>query len=476
MASDAPHACRARSVVVTAILAVCGALAAPSDGHAQTSGRPAGTTPRGGDVFAASPPRGDAFAGTDTGPCNDPRITELAQQRRERAYRDTTGRVKTAADMLATRHGLRHPFVNRGGVCRDAPGVVFFIPLELDAEFRRNLALLAGGAGDEIFAGNGRPSGNGPDPAGGTGGGGDPGGRGTPPGRPGTPSPDATGPGTGPPGEAARLGHEARVRRCMKVLEQQGSLRGFPSCEGVLSAAQKGFEPAPVSKGAKRAPPAPPPPPCPGALVVLETSDPRNAIAAQWFLRGGKKTGGGLLSVMQARPADPALRGTRLVEHLTPGPSSCPQRIAAQACTSGTRAASAGSGREVANTFVLGSLSGLSMSIDVAGSIPGETVTLSVPYTAGPAVTARRGELHSMFLDAHLMLDFGAASVDVLADGPESCTVTCSQTFTCRAADGERRYGPFTITYTLEHEAPWAPFMGTGRTRVSATKTGPAAP
>ena len=97
--------------------------------------------PRGGDVFSAteSGRGGDTFgaSATDTSRCRDPQIAVIERRERARAYLDTTGKVKMAADYLARKHG--DPFVNRGSVCMHHPGVIFMIPEQFDAEFRQLL-------------------------------------------------------------------------------------------------------------------------------------------------------------------------------------------------------------------------------------------------------------------------------------------------------------------------------------------------
>ena len=101
----------------------------------QAQPRPRG----GGDVFSATEPGrgGDTFgaSATDTGRCRDPQIAVIERRERARAYLDTTGKVKMAADYLARKHG--DPFVNRGSVCMHHPGVIFMIPEQFDAEFRQ---------------------------------------------------------------------------------------------------------------------------------------------------------------------------------------------------------------------------------------------------------------------------------------------------------------------------------------------------
>jgi hypothetical protein len=63
-------------------------------------------------------------------------------ERREgaRAYLDTNGSVRAAANFLARKYD--DPFVNRGSVCAESPGIVFLIPERFDAEFRQIVTLI----------------------------------------------------------------------------------------------------------------------------------------------------------------------------------------------------------------------------------------------------------------------------------------------------------------------------------------------
>ncbi len=85
-----------------------------------------------GDVFASSPGAARP-ASTDTGPCQDRQIAIEEGRRHARAYRDTDGRIQAAVNYLATKYG--DPSINRGGVCANAPGVIYFVDNRFDAEF-----------------------------------------------------------------------------------------------------------------------------------------------------------------------------------------------------------------------------------------------------------------------------------------------------------------------------------------------------
>ena len=71
------------------------------------------------------------------GPCQDPQIAVTERNNNAHAYRDTTGKIKQAADYLATKY--RDPFVNRASACKHASGFVYLIPNRMDAEFRKVL-------------------------------------------------------------------------------------------------------------------------------------------------------------------------------------------------------------------------------------------------------------------------------------------------------------------------------------------------
>ncbi len=94
------------------------------------------------EVFAAS--NQTTHSNTDTfsiGPCQDPQIAIAERNNDAHAYRDTTGKIKQAADYLATKY--REPFVNRASVCKHAPGFVYLIPNKMNGEFRKVLRTFA---------------------------------------------------------------------------------------------------------------------------------------------------------------------------------------------------------------------------------------------------------------------------------------------------------------------------------------------
>lgn len=86
------------------------------------------------DVFSSGDRVGQTGEGFDTGPCRDPQIAREESRQNARAYLDTDGRIKVAADYLARKYG--DPYVNRSGACLHARGAVFLIPDRYDGEFR----------------------------------------------------------------------------------------------------------------------------------------------------------------------------------------------------------------------------------------------------------------------------------------------------------------------------------------------------
>lgn len=99
-------------------------------------------------AMAASTLTEEVFASGDrgaderfsTGPCRDPQIAVRERQEGARAYLDTNGKVKIAADYLARRYD--DPFVNSGAVCAGHPGIVYLIPDRFDAEFNKIVGLV----------------------------------------------------------------------------------------------------------------------------------------------------------------------------------------------------------------------------------------------------------------------------------------------------------------------------------------------
>ncbi len=170
-----------------------------------------------------------------------------------------------------------------------------------------------------------------------------------------------------------------------------------------------------------------PDPSCPETLVVAGRLDQRALIDGQWFARGGR-TGGGIVSVMEARPAARSWRGARLTESLSLGANSCNLANAGQLCGTGNRA-----------EFTVGP-QGTEILLPIGN--------VTVPWASQGA------QAQNSFPDSHFILDARLgqsrpAGVSVLGTGAGPCVVSCRQTFTCGRGAQQVSYGPFTITYTL---------------------------
>ncbi len=169
-----------------------------------------------------------------------------------------------------------------------------------------------------------------------------------------------------------------------------------------------------------------PDPSCPEALVVAGISDQRRLLDEQWFGRGGR-TGGGIVAVMEARPASRSWQGARISETLALGVNSCGIRNAQNLCTTGH-----------APEFVV-------------GTPPGPrtlAIGLTVPWSP-PAATARNS-----FPDFHFVADGAGrpAGVSLLGTGTGPCLVSCRQSYACGRGAQQVTYGPFAITYTFTRD------------------------
>ncbi len=174
-----------------------------------------------------------------------------------------------------------------------------------------------------------------------------------------------------------------------------------------------------------------PDPSCPETLAVAGTLDQRALIDGQWFARGGR-TGGGIVAVMEARPASRSWRGARLTESLSLGANSCNLANAGQLCGTGNRA-----------EFLVGA--------------QGSEILLPIGNVAVPW-NLQGGQAQNSFPDSHFILDAASgqsrpAGVSALGNGAGPCTVSCRQTFTCGRGTQQVSYGPFTITYTLRRDS-----------------------
>ena len=174
-----------------------------------------------------------------------------------------------------------------------------------------------------------------------------------------------------------------------------------------------------------------PDPSCPETLAVAGTLDQRALIDDQWFARGGR-TGGGIVSVMEARPATRSWRGARLTESLSPGANSCNLANAGRLCGTGNRA-----------EFLVG--------------VQGPHIDLPIGNVTLPW-NLQGVQAQNSFPDSHFILDANLgqsrpAGVSVLGNGAGPCVVSCRQSFTCGRGSQQVTYGPFTITYTLRHDS-----------------------
>lgn len=190
-------------------------------------------------------------------------------------------------------------------------------------------------------------------------------------------------------------------------------------------------------------------PQCPDRLVVANVAEQSRIVDRDWFGRGGL-TGGGIVSTMQAEPANRNWSGTQVRETLRLDPAS-------NRCNLPNAAALCGTGGM--NVFRIGA-GGPSNTITLPGS------NLDVPWNVTQA------QLQSSFADSHFVFDAAGgrpAARDMLAGTAEgaACSVVCIQTYSCGTPQRQVTYGPFRITYVFTHES-----AGQGRmiTRVTATK------
>jgi len=195
---------------------------------------------------------------------------------------------------------------------------------------------------------------------------------------------------------------------------------------------------------------------CPDRLVVANMAEQREVIDLEWFGRGGL-TGGGIVSTMQAQPANRNWSGTQVREtvRLDPASNRCNLPGAAAMCGTG--------GMRV---FTIGT-QGQNNVIRLPGT------TLTVRWAVPP------NQAQSSFADSHFVLDSGGPRQDLLAQTQGPCSVVCVQTYSCGQGPRAVTYGPFRITYTFRHEnftpripgiVPLPSGMPRMVTRVEATK------
>ncbi len=166
-------------------------------------------------ILPRIPSRGDAFAsnlevsfGQDTARCNDPKIAEIESRS------NTTARVFPAAsansrEALFGRWLEQHGFVYHVGICKNQPGsLVMFI--------YNNRITEANIAQSEFFAASPQPPSQQDDS--------------NVPHFQKSPIQDTL-QGVETPEKQFSRGEAAAYNRCLRVLNQQGSIKGFPSCE-----------------------------------------------------------------------------------------------------------------------------------------------------------------------------------------------------------------------------------------------------
>jgi hypothetical protein len=169
-----------------------------------------------------------------------------------------------------------------------------------------------------------------------------------------------------------------------------------------------------------------PDPSCPDTLAVVSTADQRPLIDAQWFARGGR-TGGGIVAVMEARPANRSWQGARISETLSLDVNSCNIRNAQNLCTTGN-----------APDFVVGVPAG----------------TRDLPIGVRVTWSPQGAPAQNSFPDFHFVADGAGrpAGVSLLGTGTGPCVVSCRQSYTCGRGTQQVSYGPFAITYTFTRD------------------------
>ncbi|MBL8675080.1 MAG: hypothetical protein JNL07_09350 [Rhodospirillales bacterium] len=176
-------------------------------------------------------------------------------------------------------------------------------------------------------------------------------------------------------------------------------------------------------------------PSCPDSLVVSGATAHDDIVDRQWFARGGR-TGGGLVSTMEARPAARNWSGARIVEtvRLDAASNTCAIPNAAALCGTGGH-----------RNFTVGG--------------QGNSIRLPIGNIEMPWNVPAGGQARNSFPDSHFVFDVGPgnqpAGRDALGALPGvtgPCTVACVQTYACGAGAQQVTYGPFRITYTFRRD------------------------
>lgn len=203
----------------------------------------------------------------------------------------------------------------------------------------------------------------------------------------------------------------------------------------------------------RAAPPAGPDARCPDQLVVA-AQVPQDRVVQRWFEMGGR-TGGGIVSTMQAEPAERNYTGMRVTETVTLDPASnnCRLPFAGQLCGTGGH-----------NNFNL-----TAAGTDLIIRLP--ATNLDVNWRID-AANQRRS-----FADSHFVFDGTNGRVnafDLLSRAPPgqtTCRVVCTQTYSCGAAPNQpRTYGPFSILYIFTRDTVTIGGRQVDVTRVDARK------
>jgi hypothetical protein len=171
-----------------------------------------------------------------------------------------------------------------------------------------------------------------------------------------------------------------------------------------------------------------PPASCPTNLRVASLQDESALVRSQIFPTG-RRTGGGAVATMQMEPdtQDWAGASVPLRETVRLSTNFCPvsTQVAQNVCGVGTNQA-----------FFARPAGNFTITVAPAGT------PLNINWQA----------VNNSFADTHFVV--GGPSI---LDSPgwpagQSCTITCSQTYSCGVPPNNRTYGPFTIFYFFFHD------------------------
>ena len=156
-----------------------------------------------------------------------------------------------------------------------------------------------------------------------------------------------------------------------------------------------------------------------------------------------------MIVVMQAGPTTTNWSGTRIHETVKFGANTCLIKLAdaARVCENGHMP-----------DFIFG--------------LPNRSISYTVPVAniRVALLVDSSVDLNNSFFDAHFAFNSG----DMLGTVGGSCTIDCTQNYTCGTGPRAVSYGPFTITYSFVHGTYQPPFSWTAPkipvTRVNTTK------